>query len=200
MNEKVTAIDFDESNRPFRSICINKSTAVSQNIQRSIDAINRGIFDYRAVQPFAEKYVYIYIYRNETGVGELYYVPFQSGWESRFRKVSLMNDGGVGFHDAEAKIRDLNSSIDSRARARSRHASRHASRSRVIHAYTPATRGGDSFIRASVTRSFILVSPCLPTGTLTFPPLPYRSNILFLILIAIANRPVTSSELQIKGN
>lgn len=161
---------------------------------RSMRLIVEFSLDYRAVQPFAEKY--IYIYRNETGVGWLYYVPFQSGWESRFRKVSLMNDGGVGFHDAEAKIRDLNSSIDSRARARSRH----ASRSRVIHAYTPATRGGDSFIRASVTRSFILVSPCLPTGTLTFPPLPYRSNILFLILIAIANRPVTSSELQIKGN
>lgn len=161
MNEKVTAIDFDESNRPFRSICINKSTAVSENIQRSIDAINRGIFDYRAVQPFAEKYVYIYIYRNETGVGELYYVPFQSGWESRFRKVSLMNDGGVGFHDAEAKIRDLNSSIDSRARARSRH----ASRSRVIHAYTPATRGGDSFIRASAGFGHALLHPCLSLFT-----------------------------------
>lgn len=163
---------------------------------RSMRLIVEFSLDYRAVQPFAEKY--IYIYRNETGVGWLYYVPFQSGWESRFRKVSLMNDGGVGFHDAEAKIRDLNSSIDSR------HASRHASRSRVIHAYTPATRGGDSFIRASAGFGHALLhpclSPCLPTGTLTFPPLPYRSNILFLILIAIANRPVTSSELQIKGN
>lgn len=169
---------------------------------RSMRLIVEFSLDYRTVQPFVEKY--IYIYRNETGVGWLYYVPFQSGWESRFRKVSLMNDGGVGFHDAEAKIRDLNSSIDSRARARSRHASRHASRSRVIHAYTPATRGGDSFIRASAGFGHALLhpclSPCLPTGTLTFPPLPYRSNILFLILIAIANRPVTSSELQIKGN
>lgn len=77
LNEKVTAIDFDESNRPFRSICINKSTAVSQNIQRSIDAINRGIFDYRAVQPFAEKYVYIYIYIG-TKQGLVSYITFHS--------------------------------------------------------------------------------------------------------------------------
>lgn len=122
----------------------------SRNIRRSID--NSWNF-HSIIEPFAE--IYIYIDRNGTQRWLVIYVPFQSGWESRFRKVSLMNIGGVGFHDAEAKIRDLNSSIDSRARAAHRHASR------VIHAYTRHLSGG-VHSSGSVTRLFILVLPSLP--------------------------------------
>lgn len=134
----------------------------SENIQRSIDAvIVEFSLDYRS-RHLPRK---IQIQERNRGWW-LYYVPFQSGWESRFRKVSLMNDGGVGFHDAEAKIRDLNSSIDSRARSLLTHAPRHASRSRVIHAYTPTTRRR-SFIglgrllrsRASSSLSFPVYRP-----------------------------------------
>lgn len=170
----------------------------SENIQRSIDAvIVEFSLDYRS-RHLPRK---IQIQERNRGWW-LYYVPFQSGWESRFRKVSLMNDGGVGFHDAEAKIRDLNSSIDSRARSllTTRTATRIAiARNTRVYANYAAAFIHRARPASSVTRFFILVFPCLPTGMLTFPLL-YRSNILFLILIAITNRPVTSSELQIKEN
>lgn len=75
LNEKVTAIDFDESNRPFRSICINKSTAVSQNIQRSIDAVNRGIFARLSNGSAICREIYIYIGTKQGLVG---YITFHS--------------------------------------------------------------------------------------------------------------------------
>lgn len=72
LNEKVTAIDFDESNR---SICINKSTAASQNIQRSIDAVNRGIFARLLSGSAICREIYIYI---GTKQGLMSYITFHS--------------------------------------------------------------------------------------------------------------------------
>ena len=64
LNEKVTTIDFDESNRPFSvPRCINKSTTVSRTRSGTrfgkyskIDRCgNRGIFTRLSVEAFAEK-------------------------------------------------------------------------------------------------------------------------------------------------
>lgn len=142
----------------------------SRNIRRSID--NSWNF-HSIIEPFAERY--IYIDRNGTQRWLVIYVPFQSGWESRFRKVSLMNIGGVGFHDAEAKIRDLNSSIDSRAR---RSPTRTARNTRV---YTPLKRR-----RSFIGLGHAPLHPCpsfTATGMLTFPPLPYRSGISYFLFL-----------------